>query len=566
MNIWEEIKSKLDIVDVISEYIPVSPSGTNYRASSPFKKEKTPSLMISQQKQIWHDFSSGRGGDIFGFIMQIENCTRSEALKKLATKAGVQLNIREQQDTRTEEEKTIQSSGFQALEWTAELYHTVLKKILRDREHPVTQYCITRKLTPELIDLFKIGYAPDNNFLLKLLQKNNRDTALFEKIELLVTRSRGLKDKFVDRIMIPIRSTEGKVVGFTGRVLPHDTSKDRPKYLNSSQSEWFDKSRIWFGLDTARRSVLLEKKVIVVEGNMDVIAAFGSGLTYTVASQGTSFTQNQLKILSRFTKNILLAFDNDTAGIAAAEKFYLTATPMGFNVSQIQIPEQYKDLDEYLTTLGTNPTLPVEYFMDSWIARNSSRLTTSDSGEQKKAVQDACSLLAVVDDITFEQYTKKIHAITGISSSTLAKLVKNARDSAPKNQALSDLYSNKIAEAGIVQSSLSTLKEDLLITWQKILTEYGKDALVNDQLLEALFNILKEFEVFTELNLEDYKSIHKGEIEFIREQLVASGDIVSAHMLLKNIEKMIDSRMSSLVTDNDNLERYYKLKQLLQNI
>jgi DNA primase len=565
MNIWEEIKSKLDIVDVIGEYVPVQPSGTNYRASSPFKKEKTPSLMISQQKQIWHDFSSGKGGDIFGFVMQMENITRAEALRKLASKAGVQLNTKEYVDKRSDEEKTLHEAGANALEWTADLYHTVLKKILKVRTHPVTQYCLERRLTPALIDQFKLGYAPKDNFLLKLLQNNNKDTALFEKIELLVTRNDKLKDKFADRLMIPIRNTEGKTVGFTGRVLPYDTT-DRPKYLNSSQSEWFDKSRLWFGLDLARKNILIEKKVIVVEGNMDVIAAFGTGFNYTIASQGTSFTSTQLTLLARFSKTVLLAFDNDSAGILAAQKLFMTATPMGIVVEQIVIPTEYKDLDEYLGVHGDKTEIETEYYLDRWIGLNATRLTSSDSGEQKQAIQDICELMSAVDEITLEQYLKKTHSVTGISTATLSKLVKHKQTANAKNSQVTQLYQNKMADQGVQQSSLTTLKEDLLITWQKIAAIVLSDAsLIATPTIESIFLVLKELDIFAELNLEDYLREHSEELRFIAEESSLNIDAAALKPLLQNLEKLIDSSMASLIADPDNLERYYKFKQLAQN-
>jgi DNA primase len=563
MNIWEEVKSKLDIVDIIGEYIPVLTAGNGYRASSPFKKEKTPSLMISQQKQIWHDFSTGKGGDIFGFVMELENITRAEALRKLASKAGVKLTAQAPQTQQTVEQKTLHEAGLSAIEWTVELYHKVLLSVLKNREHPVTQYCIERRLTPKLIEQFKIGLAPTQNFLLNLLLKNKKDTALFETLELIVNRNDTLKDKFVDRLMIPITNTEGKYVGFTGRVLPYDKNVDRPKYLNSAQSEWFDKSKVWFGLSLARKAILIEKKAIVVEGNMDVIAAFGGGFEYTVASQGTSFTTSQLSLLARFTKKIWLAFDNDSAGILAAQKLFMTATPLGFVIEQIVIPTEFKDLDEYLGSLKTDETLETQHFIERWIILNTPRLTSPDSSEQKQAIQDACTLISVTDDITTEQYLAKINAITGISINTLLKQTKLSASKLP-------IMGESNTEMDIAlpsKSPVAIIKENLLIIWQKIA---ATTSLVKENkfstVISVLYFLIKELEVVSQETEAEYTAEHSDELAMIIEETKLVYQDQSIKSLLHSAEKQLDSGISTLFSEPELMEQYYQLKQLLQQI
>lgn len=557
MNIWEEIKSKLDIVDIISEYIPVTMSGTNYRASSPFKKEKTPSLMISPQKQIWHDFASGRGGDIFGFVVEMENITRGEALRKLAEKAGVKLTNQNATPSLSPQEKTIQESGYDVLNWTADFYHSILKKILTDRSHPVTQYCLKRRLTPELINQFKLGYAPPGNFLLKFLEKNSKSTGIFEQLELLVTRS-FLKDKFTDRLMIPIRNLEGKTVGFTGRVLPYDTT-DRPKYLNSSQSAWFDKSKIWFGLDTARRSIMLEKKVIIVEGNMDVIAAFGEGLTYTVASQGTSFTNQQLTIIKRFSSSITLAYDNDSAGILAAEKLFLTGTPLGLTINQFVIPEIYKDLDEYLEK-NSSSSLNTSYYLENWIRRNQDRLTSTDPAVQKATIQEICKLISVVDDITTEQYIQLVHTLTNISTTTLVKIIQSNKNIAPQN----------LKKAGETESELSTntnSQEDLLITFQKIASVCSLESeVVNIKLLNISFLLLSRLLPIEETDYNDYITVNSDQLNMVREHTNLKNEIATLKPLFQNLETLFDRQSTLLIGDDSLFQTYYTFKQLVQEL
>lgn len=557
VNVWDEIKSKLDIVDVISEYIPVQASGANFRALSPFKKEKTPSLMISQQKQIWHDFSSGRGGDIFGFVMQMENMTRAEVLRKLAEKAGVKLVRQFKEEQMSDEEKTLKEAGYEVLAWTAELYHKVLKKIVTERSNPVTQYCISRGLTDELIDLFQIGYVPKNNYLKTLLEKENQSTALFEKVQLLIEKNGQLKDKFSDRLMIPIRDVQGKVVGFTGRVLPYDTT-DRPKYLNSSQSPWFDKGRLWFGLDLAKRSILLEKKAIVVEGNMDVIAAFGVDLTNTIASQGTSFTTEQLQMLKRTTTKLVLAFDNDVAGQTASEKFFLAGTPLGFQIFTFAIPQNYKDLDEYLKKEDPK-SLEEEFYIERWLEVHRTRLTSTDTVEQKQAIHDCARLLTVVDDITREQYARKLHILTGISVLTVNKLIANLLASnttkTGQTQVLADIE---------FKGTMSTsLKEDLCITWQKAYALASVHKKVDLQyVLEQLFPFLARLDLTEEKEIEAYKLNRGAEFELIAE----SENIEKLPQFLKSLGHLLDTHLVLFELQESELQAYYAFKLSLQKL
>jgi DNA primase len=559
MNVWEEIKSKLDIVDVISEYISVKPSGANYKALSPFKKEKTPSLMISQTKQIWHDFSTGEGGDIFKWVMAMEQCTKAEALQKLAKKAGIKLEsqrITNSKTTQAVDDKRVQ--GQQLIQWAAQIYHSILKKILSERNHPITQYCISRKLTNDVIDTFHLGYAPAKNALYTLL-KNKHPELISLAIETgILTRNNdtgAIKDKFSDRLMIPIDTADGNIIGFTGRVLPHDTNENRPKYLNSPQSDWFDKSSLWFRLSKAKKAILQEKKVILVEGNMDVIALHGKGYNHALASQGTSFTTRQLEILKRFTKQVLIAFDNDTAGQQAGEKLFIQTSLMGFDVFQVLIPNQYKDIDEYLNSSsihGPNHEFRLEYkpYMEAWISKYRAQLTSSDSAEQKKYIEQAIQLISVLDDISQEQYTQILSSITNIQANTIQKLIQ-------KNQTKNSPIDTIKTEFVLPTNPASEIEK----YWKNILAHNSSHPeILSSEIIQNIATLLHSMNIISSTSVAEYIQDNIDELELITEY--NKEEKKETDHSIKTLITLLDTQVSGISSLGENaIQLYVSIKQ-----
>lgn len=428
MTPWEEIRLKLNIVDVIGEYLPVRQFGATYKVVCPFHKDKNPSLVISPEKGFWHCFGCGAGGDVFKFVIDYENISKKEALEKLAKKAGVllQSNFKPKSNTQNSGESETQGNqveeissfelGYKYLDWTAQVYHKLLKKILSDRNHPVTKYCLERHLTEDIIDTFLLGYAPSGNFLVQLATKHSLGLELLEEVGLFKKVDSGFKDKFSHRLVIPVWDRFGKVVGYTARILPDDRG-DRPKYLNSPQTNWFNKSSLWYGYHLNQKEIRKLKEVIVVEGNMDVIAAYKSGLKNVLASQGTSFTENQLLLLKPLQAKIKLAFDNDEAGKVSGRKFYLEATKIGLEVYQVLIPEKFKDLDEYLQDLEANKLNPKTElksisYLEFILQKLENDLRSGDLETQKEAIANLLELLAVTDRITQEHFLEKISILT----------------------------------------------------------------------------------------------------------------------------------------------------------
>ena len=521
MTIWEEIKEKLDIVDVISDYVKLKPSGTNQSGLCPFHSEKSPSFMVSPSKQIFHCFGCGLGGDIFSFVSEIENISNGETLKRLAERTGTQLT------SYTEEEKQeiiVKENnlelGYKMLNWGAEIYNKVLLKVLEDPEHPISKYVAERGLNKEIIDLFKIGYAPSKSWLLQNINKLGIDKNVMLAVGLL----NGDKDKFSDRLMIPIRQHQGKVAGFTGRVLPYDNS-NRPKYLNTSQSDWFNKSDILFGLDTSRKTIIKEKQVIIVEGNMDVIACYLHGITNCVASQGTAVTENQIKLLKRHTDNLIIAFDNDTAGQIASNKLFCLASKYGFNIKKLIIPKEYKDIDEMLQHTKEYQVVP---YLDYALANMQEY---SNLEEKRKAITDILTLVSASDNLSREHYVDLVAKKTDTNIKTITSML-NTRTEPIKETP------KEISEA-----------QQIMNTFKRITNDYGAE--LQFVLLQSILEGFKEYN-----SLEDYKTKNSSEIQFIQEFAI---DHQKCNMV---INMYIDKNINQILLSPELIEIYLKLKVL----
>lgn len=346
MNPSDEIKQKLDIVDFIREYIPVKAVGANFQALCPFHGEKTPSLVISPEKQIWHCFGCGKGGDAFSFLMEMEGLSFPEAVRELAPKVGVVLR-NDNPETYSKRNRLLDIMAL-----SVKYYHHILGTKTGEK---YLAYLKKRGITQEIIDEWQIGYSLDSwdslhNFLIArpLEGKKYLSQEIFEAG--LLTRKEGSNhfyDRFRDRIMFPVNDVNGNPIAYSARLNPEVVNDKVGKYINSPQGPIYDKSRVLFGLDKAKSHIKNKDLVIVVEGQMDVIACHQFGYKNTVASSGTALTTEQVALLKRYTNNIALCFDADAAGQLAADRGIKEAMAAEMNISVIIIPSG-KDPDEAL--------------------------------------------------------------------------------------------------------------------------------------------------------------------------------------------------------------------------
>lgn len=333
MDEIDEIKRKIDIVELMSQYLTMKKAGANYKALCPFHQEKTPSMMISPERQIFKCFGCLEGGDVFAFIMKMEGLEFVEALKMLADRAGVILKSNHKSKQEYQQEKDTKSQLYKINLLSAQVYHKILME--SKSAEKAREYLKSRKLEAISLKKFQIGYAPNSSILSDFLRKRG-----FTYNEI---KTAGNPDRFHDRIIFPIMDVMGNVVGFTGRTLD---PKLEPKYLNTPESPIFHKSRVLYGLDKAKAEIKVQKQSIIVEGQMDVVLSHQAGIGNAVASSGTAMTLDHLQILNRYSSNIVFAFDADSAGTKAAKKAIEMAIETEINSRIIVLPEGIKDAGE----------------------------------------------------------------------------------------------------------------------------------------------------------------------------------------------------------------------------
>lgn len=369
----EEIRSRADIVEVIQDYLTLKPAGSgSFKALCPFHGEKTPSFYVSREKQIWHCFGCDMGGDVFSFLMELENMSFVEALRFLGKKYGVEVPEYQQTDQQKDQKEQLREINDLACRFYEKILHEHSDgQLARD-------YLKERGIDLELARCFRLGFAPERwDLLLGFLKKRGfREKQIIEAGLVKPRRSgSGLIDRFRSRVTIPLGDARGNVVGFTGRLLlPVGASDEHkgPKYLNSPETPIYHKSDILFGLHLARQAIRQAQAVIVVEGNLDVVASHKAGVEQVIASSGTALTESQLSQLKRLTSKIIFAFDADSAGFQAASRGIKLAQSLGFDIAVIAIPPGLgKDPDEVVQKdpqvwrdLVQKPVHIMDYYFD----------------------------------------------------------------------------------------------------------------------------------------------------------------------------------------------------------
>ncbi len=345
-SVINEIKDKTDILDLVSEYVKLEKRGRNYIGLCPFHDEKTPSFTVSEDKQICHCFGCKKGGNVFQFTQEIEGISFVDAVKALGERVNIKVDVGQ-----NNEQNQIASDDLMMIkmhELMQEYYHYVLMKTV-EGEEPL-KYLKSRGFTEELLKERKIGFAPDNShFCHDFLQRKGYDIELAYEAGLLSRNEENFSyyDRFRDRIMFPLHNAQGRTVGYSGRTYKNQ----EPKYLNSPETPIFQKRRLLYNVDKARRIIRQKNEIILLEGFMDVIKADSAGVKQVVASMGTQISQEHIAFIKKLTSNVTLLFDGDFAGQEATIKTGQHLLEQGLNVFVIQLPSKM-DPDEYITKYG----------------------------------------------------------------------------------------------------------------------------------------------------------------------------------------------------------------------
>lgn len=418
----EEIKSRIDLVDLVREYLQLTLSGSNYKARCPFHHEKSASFMVSAPKQIWHCFGCGEGGDLFSFFMKQEGVEFGEALRVLAQRAGVTL---ERSDPRIQGEKTRLTA---LLDLASQYYHQALLRAPAGQA--AREYCVRRSLDQSLIDDFRLGYAlPDFEALTTFLlsRKFTLNEIIAAGLAVKKEQGYGCYDRFRDRLIIPISNVHGSVIGFAGRVL--GTEDKGAKYINSPQTALYDKGRTVFGLDRTKQAIRESDACILVEGYMDFFALYAAGYRNVVATSGTALTVDQIRLIKRFTQHFLFAFDADSAGGNATMRGIELALGEGVDAHVIQLPKGEdgmpiaKDPDECLKKdpdAWKGAVGGAISFMEYSFSRTITPSALTDSFEKKKVSRALLDRIALLPDrIEQDHWIKRLAHSLHLSESIL---------------------------------------------------------------------------------------------------------------------------------------------------
>ena len=506
-NLVDDIKNKLDIVDVISGYIRLQKAGRNYKATCPFHSEKSPSFMVSPERQLWKCFGCGKGGSIFDFVMEIEGIEFGDALKILAQRAGIELK---KIDPKLKTERT---RLYEICELANRFFIKQMEASSAGKE--MQKYLIGRGLKAKTIKEWQIGYAPNQWRSLKdFLNKQGYPNQEISKTGLVIETEKNTShdkyyDRFRDRIIFPIRDINGVVIGFTGRENPNNPDDRMGKYMNIPNTLLYDKSRAIYGLNKAKLEIKKKNLCILVEGQTDVIMSHQAGFVNVIASSGTALTDQQLVIIKRYTENLSIAFDTDLAGEMATKRGIDLALKFGFNTKVISLPDN-QDPAGYIQK---NPSLwekavgkaqdLIEFYLNNAILRND-----PETVEGKKEISK--SVLPMIKKISnkVEQahWLQKTASKLKVQESVLIEEMEKIKDSDLEG-GFSSL--NKNIEVISSRNKTDELEEyviGLLLMKNDNFKECKKEAsyLFTDPGLEEIFKILKKSKG-KKVNLKDLK-------------------------------------------------------------
>lgn len=424
MDAVSEVKARLSIEDVVSEYVQLKRAGKNYKALSPFTNEKTASFVVSPDKQIWHDFSSGKGGDMFSFIQEVESLDFKGSLELLARKAGVDLSQFKTGSSNSKQKERL----YEINEAATKFYQVQLTVNKKAIDYVVGK----RQFNKQTLIDFRLGYSPDGGQVIcdYLLKKGYKPEEI-KQAGLASERRKGvLGDMFRGRLMIPLCDQFGRPVGFTARILTNDPKA--PKYINTPSTLLYDKSRHVYGLHLAKKAIQSQKFSVLCEGNLDVISSHQADIKNVVATAGTALTEMQLKALGRFSPDVRLAFDEDKAGLAATERAIPVADKTDVNLSVVTIPSG-KDPDELIRQdpgawrqAVDNPQYALDWLIDKY--KKQYDLTSAIGKKQFSSV-----ILPVVDrlksDIEKDHYIGVMAEILGSDKSAVKSSIGRSAES-----------------------------------------------------------------------------------------------------------------------------------------
>lgn len=567
----EEIKTRLNIVDVLRDYIRLEKAGANWRALCPFHNEKTPSFMVSEDKQMWHCFGCQKGGDVFGFVMEIEGLEFKEALKILAEKAGVELK-RANPKLMAEKNRTLE-----ILELAAKFYETQLWK--GEGKIKIINYLKDRGLKEETIREFRLGYAPKGwrNSLSFLVGRGYAaeeimKTGLLVKKEAISKKQGTIDsnlyyDRFRGRIIFPVADINSKIVGFSARVAPGG-DESQAKYVNTPETEVYHKSKMLYGANLAKNEMRQNDFALLVEGNMDVIASHQAGIKNTVAVSGTALTPDQINILKRYTNKLKMFFDMDKAGEAATKKSIKLCFEKDMTVEVVQLSsgkdaaEIAKENPEVLKNCVKNSRNIMEYFFENTL----NKYNKDNANDRSIIIAELLDKINILKYFTDKSYwIKKLAESINKAGTSIYEEEKALTDmlkkATLKERAGGNYADQKEAVSALPKSRAETLLRELsglaLVSadvWKKIAKEeavspfFQKDSLLNAIIqkgeesefsFDGFLKVLDDAALTAAAERAYFGKKYRLDLNNSLEEIAIADPVEEAERLLKEIKKEV---------------------------
>jgi len=573
-NTIDKIFSSIRVEDVISDFVVLKKSGSNFKGLSPFVDEKSPSFMVSPAKQIWKDFSSGKGGNAVSFLMELENYTYPEALRFLAKKYNIEIE-EDQQELSKEyiEEKQKSESLYQVSEFA----NTYFKNQLNDTDEGKNiglSYFKERGFSQKTIDKFQLGYSPkQKNAFTEFALSNAYKKEILEQSGLSIFKnSEGIEienggvDRFRERVMFPIFSYSGRILGFGGRILRSDIKT--AKYLNSPESEIYHKSKVLYGLFQSKKEIIKLDECLLVEGYTDVISLHQNGIENVVSSSGTSLTEDQIRLIKRLTKNITILFDGDSAGIKASFRGIDMILSQDMNVKVLLFPEG-QDPDSFVQNHTEEETKKFikENAKDFIQFKTSVLLEETQNDPVKKAnlIKEIVNSIALISNmIQREIYIKECSRLLDISEKVLftelAQQTKNRQVKEDKEQRNNEEKTLKVEKDEELEvNPLLFLEEEIL----QLMLKYGNSIIeMNNGSEEYETTVIEE--VIHQLEADDlhfqhefYQNIYKEIKQGFEKEELRSGEFFVNYM-----DEEVTQFATSVLFDKYTVSENWKTKEI----
>ena len=563
----EEVFDTARVEEVIGDFVQLKKSGSNFKGLSPFTEEKTPSFMVSPAKQIWKDFSSGKGGTAVTFLMEHEQYTYPEAIKYIANKYGIEI-----EETQKTPEQKLQDNEKESLFLISSFAKEYFKKSLLSEEGKSIglSYLKERNFDQKMIDTFEIGYSPEkiNDFSDAAIKAGYKINFL-EKTGLTIVKEDKQIDRFRSRIIFPIKSMSGRVLGFGGRIL--DNSKNIAKYINSPESLIYQKSKVLYGIFEGKQSIVKNDNCFLVEGYTDVIKMHQNGISNVVSSSGTALTENQIRLISRLTKNITVLFDGDAAGSRAALRGIDLILAQDMNVKVCNLP-QGEDPDSFVSDKQLKE---IQDFFNSnskdFIVYKASLLlneSENDPVQKASVIRDIVESISKVSDfIKRELYIKECSKIMNISEqviySTLAQIGKQSQKNLSKkklivNEPISIIKTEKKKRSVNELYELEKKIIEILLLYGNEVIDFEEEVFKKNEkgelITENSKRSLKVFEkIYMDLHIdemeftnEDFRKIYYGIIESFNENKK-----ISIESFINKLSDQQQLEVTNIIMDNE---------------